>query len=90
MKRIWEWCRDNRHKPVGEQHKTLCAKLRGHYQYFGIRCNYRALEQVFELTRKAWRRWLGRRHRNGCLSAEKFEEITATFPLPLPRIIHNV
>jgi hypothetical protein len=33
----------------------LCQKLRGHYQYFGIRSNYRALERIYEATRQAWR-----------------------------------
>jgi group II intron reverse transcriptase/maturase len=30
MKRIWQWCKDNLHEPIGEQYKMLCSKLRGH------------------------------------------------------------
>jgi group II intron reverse transcriptase/maturase len=30
LKAIAEWCQENRHLPVGEQQKTLNAKLRGH------------------------------------------------------------
>jgi RNA-directed DNA polymerase len=33
MKGIWTWCRENRHEPLPEQYRTLCAKLRGYYQY---------------------------------------------------------
>ena len=40
MKGIWTWCRDHRHAPLTEQHRTLSAKLRGYYQYHGIRGNY--------------------------------------------------
>jgi hypothetical protein len=29
---IWQWCRDNRHRPLEEDRRILCAKLRGHYQ----------------------------------------------------------
>ena len=36
---FWRWCRDNRHRPLQEQYAILCAKLRGYYQYYGIRCN---------------------------------------------------
>ncbi len=90
MKLLWRWCHYNRHLRITEQYRTLCSKLRGHYQYYGIRCNMRMLEQVYQLVRRAWRRWLGRRHRSGHISAEKFKStIEKTFPLPRPRIVHN-
>ncbi len=90
MKLLWRWCHYNRHLRITEQYRTLCSKLRGHYQYYGIRCNMRMLEQVYQLVRRAWRRWLGRRHRSGHISAEKFKStIEKTFPLPCPRIVHN-
>lgn len=91
MKLLWRWCQYNRHMPISEQYKKLCSKLRGHYQYYGIRCNYRMLERVYFLVRRAWRRWLGRRHRSGYISVEKFKStIEATFPLPRPRIVHHI
>jgi len=89
MKGLWEWCRENRHKPLKEQHGDLCAKLRGYYQYFGVRGNYKPLEVVFEYAGKAWRYWLSRRSHKGGISWLKFEKIRAAFPLPIPRIIHN-
>jgi len=33
MKASWTWCRDNRHAPLHEQYRTVCAKLRGSYHY---------------------------------------------------------
>jgi group II intron reverse transcriptase/maturase len=33
IQRISEWCRRNRHRPMVEQWKELCAKVRGHYLY---------------------------------------------------------
>ena len=79
MKRLWQWCKENRHEPIKEQHQMLCSKLRGFYQYFGVRSNYKALEVVFEFAEEAWRRWLGRRHREGYISAEKFKRICEAF-----------
>lgn len=35
----WRWCRDNRPRPLQEQYALRCAKLRGDYQYYGLRCN---------------------------------------------------
>jgi group II intron reverse transcriptase/maturase len=88
-KGIWEWCKDNRHEPLKEQHRDLCAKLRGYYQYYGVRGNYKPLEVVFEFTEKAWRYWLSHRSHKGGISWAKFEKIRATFALPTPRIVHN-
>jgi group II intron reverse transcriptase/maturase len=90
MKAIWEWCRENLHEPMKEQHKTLSSKLRGYYQYYGIRGNFKMLEVVFEHTERAWRKWLGRRCSKGFVTAEEFHEhYRKVFPLPKPRIIHN-
>ncbi|MEA3417090.1 MAG: hypothetical protein U9R02_13230 [Thermodesulfobacteriota bacterium] len=33
---------------------------------------------------------LGRRHRDGCISCEKFKRILEMAPLPLPKIVHNI
>jgi len=90
LKGIWGWCRDNRHEPLKDQHFDLSSKLRGYYQYYGVRGNFKVLEVVFEFTEKAWRFWLSRRSRKGGISWAKFEKIRASFPFPKPRIIHNI
>jgi RNA-directed DNA polymerase len=91
MKAIWTWCRENRHEPLNEQYRTLCAKLRGYYQYDGIRGNFKRLEVVFEPTERAWRYWLSRRSHKGHINWQKFEgSLRHKLPLPKPRIIHNI
>lgn len=90
IKGIWEWCRDNRHAPLQEQYTALSQKLRGYYQYYGVRGNYKVLEVVYEFTEKAWRFWLIRRSRKGGISWSKFEKLRRSFPFPKPRIIHNI
>ncbi len=90
IKELWDWCMKNRHMPLKEQYEELCTKLRGYYQYFGVRSNLRALETVRECAVRAWRFWLSRRSHKGGISWEKFEKIKSDFPLPLPRIVHNI
>jgi RNA-directed DNA polymerase len=87
MRRIWVWCRENLHEPIEEQYMTICSKLRGHYQYYGVRCNYESLEKVYRHTNRAWRRWLSRRSSKGKVT---FEDLHKSHPLPLPRIVHNI
>ena len=89
MIHIWRWCKENLHMKITEQVKTLRAKLLGHYQYYGIRGNYKMLEVYYEYLLYAWKRWLGRRTRGGYLSQEKFDRILETYKLPKPRIVHS-
>jgi len=90
MKAFWQWCRWNRHEPITKQYKKLCQKLRGYYQYYAIRGNYRALDRVYRFVLRAWRYWLRRRDRKKSLPWEKYEKVQKLFPLPRPRIIHTV
>jgi len=87
MKMLWQWCKAYRHDPINEQHSILCSKLRGFYQYYGVRSNYKALETIFEYSEKAWRFWLSRRSHKGIVW---YEELRSKYPFPKPRIVHNI
>jgi len=89
MKALWLWCRENMHRPIVEQHKTLCRKLRGHYQYYGLRTNGEMMQRVYSYARYAWRHWLSRRDRKHNITWEMFEKLMEKLPLPASRIIHN-
>jgi group II intron reverse transcriptase/maturase len=90
IKAIWQWCKENRHLPLAEQYRMLCLKLRGHYQYYGLRSNYHQLEAVYQQALKGWWYWLNRRSRQRNLLWDKFKQILTSFPLPRPRIIHAI
>jgi group II intron reverse transcriptase/maturase len=90
QKSFWHWCRDNRHLPLAEQYAALCQKLRGFYQYAGIRGNYRAMESVLEALRRSWRYWLSRRSHKSAVPWDQFEKLLERCPLPRPRIIHSI
>jgi group II intron reverse transcriptase/maturase len=88
--RIAEWCRQFRHRPIPEQHRTLGQKLRGHFAYYGITGNCAALQRFrYEVTR-VWRTWLSRRHRRGRVSWEQFSDLLARWPLPPAVVVHSV
>ena len=87
---LWKWCRTHRHLPMNEQYRTLCQKLRGHYQYFGIRGNIRMLGKVYRQAEKAWRYWLSRRSQKSVIPWERFKFFQEIFPLPQPKIVHSI
>ncbi len=90
MRNLYLYCRNNKHEPVKEQFRQLSAKLHGLYNYYGIRCNYRALWMLYQQVRDSWRRWLGRRSRDGYISWDKFEKFLNIWKLPRPRITKMV
>ena len=89
-KSLWQWCRNNRHRPLKEQHRILCHKLRGHFQYYAIRGNSWSLETIFRHAKKAWRYWLSHRSQKSYIPWEMFERLLMTYPLPRPRILHGI
>ena len=89
-KSLWQWCRDHRHTPLPVQYRMLCQKLQGHFQYYGIRGNYRMLENILQHTEKAWRYWLSRRSHKSAIPWGQFSKLKEAFPLPIPRIVHNI
>lgn len=86
LRDISEWCRANRHEKVFWQHRKLSEKLKGHYAYFGRRCNSPAMERFRYQVCKIWRYWLRRRSQQRHLSWKQFYERLTKTPLPSPRI----
>lgn len=69
--------------------KTLQAKLRGHFQYYGVSENYDGIDQFYRFTVKVVRKWLNRRSQKRKMSWEKFNAYLEHYPLPLPKIAHS-
>jgi len=83
------WCKRARHWPVPDQARLLRAKLRGHYNYYGITGNWRSITIFYRETRRLWRRWLSRRSQRAYLTWKAFEGLLARHPLPPPRVVHD-
>ena len=83
VKSIWRWCRINRPEPLEEQHKMLCIKLRGHYQYYAVNHNYQAPNDVWHHSKGAWHHWLSKRCSKGILLWDNFEGVINEVPIAL-------
>jgi group II intron reverse transcriptase/maturase len=89
LRRVNTWCREHRHDAVKEQRAELSRKLQGHYAYYGVTGNYRALSRYSDEVRRIWQKWLSRRNNRG-LNWERMGAILEVFALPRPRIVHSV
>lgn len=76
-----------RHLPVKEQVINLNRVLRGHYAYYGIGGNFRALVKVYRNVERYWRKMLGSRNREGRVTWEVFLKIKTRYPLQQPKLV---
>lgn len=76
------------HQPIAETGPWLHAVLLGHYQYYGVPRNLRALSAFRHHILILWRRMLRRRsHKNRHVTWTYMERLAAKW-LPPPRITH--
>ena len=90
LARIAQWCRLHRHRPLGEQQRALNQKLRGHYAYYGITNNGRALYRFREAVVLLWRKWLSRRGSGGVRPWTFITRLFQRYPLAPVVIVHSV
>ena len=86
QKSRWQWCRDQRPTPRQAQDRILGQKLRGHYQYDGLRGHYPPLDQLYEPAVPAGRSWLSRRSHQRALPWAQFDRLHDRVPLPVPSL----
>jgi len=77
-----------RHHKVADQHVWLNSVLRGHYQYYGVPGNFRALALFYRRVRRRWHQVLQRRSQRATWTDDRRARFDATFPLLRPRITH--
>ena len=90
LARVKEWCKVNRHRPIGEQQQALAQKLRGHYGYYGITGNSWQLAKFRQEVVRLWRKWLSRRSQKSRMNWETFSRLLKRYPLPAPIAIHSI
>jgi group II intron reverse transcriptase/maturase len=87
--RVWLKAVRNR-LPVQEWWPVLRAKLRGHYQYYGVSGNMRGITRFYRHTLRQTLKWLNRRSQRKSFSWEGFLAYLGHYPLPTPRIVYNL
>jgi len=76
--------------PVKAWWPILAAKLRGHYQYYGVSGNMPSLQRYYCLAMRLALKWLNRRSQRSSFNWAGFYEYLKHYPLPKPRIVHNL
>ena len=69
--------------------KILIAKLRGHFQYYGVSENYNGIVRFYKFTIKMVRKGMNRRSQKRKMSWDRFTKYFEHYPLPKPKIVHS-
>ena len=89
LTRLQDQMRRMRHSSIQEQVNHLNQMLRGHYAYYGVAGNLRALLRVHRAVEHYWRKMLSSRSWHGTVRWEQFQRIKGQFPLLRPKLHYS-
>ena len=78
------WFHHQLSTPIGETWQVLNAKLRGHYQYYGVNDNWPLLMAFRSKVRRMAKRHLSRRSQNSYVNWDDFRQLEELHPLASP------
>jgi group II intron reverse transcriptase/maturase len=90
LDKIQDWIKKNRHKNLKELMTKLNAKLRGHYNYYGIMFNSKGINRYYELVKRILHKWLNRRGGKLVWDWERYVKLINVWsPMLKPRLYHS-
>ncbi len=82
------WCNKHCRLPKALLFATLNRKLRGYWNYYGIRGNSESMSDYFYQVKSILLKWLNRRSQKRSYNWTGFKALLKDFPLAKPRICH--
>lgn len=86
LRALSQWMSQVRHMPVAVQAAILRSKLRGHFQYYGLRGNGAGISRFLYEATRLWKKWLSRRSQRARLNWDAFKRLLRRHPLPPARV----
>lgn len=95
VQRIKDWIKKKRHLPKHTFFGTLNRKLKGHYNYYYVKGNSRAVWSFYSQAIEQAFKWLNRRSQRKSYNWEAFRNVMRFMSVPVPRVtekkgLHNV
>jgi len=81
-----QWIKENRHKPMAKLMRIVSSKLRGYWNYYGVRGNMKSLSQVNHECKRLLFKWLNRRSQRRSYTWEGFIDMLKHYRIPRPCI----
>ena len=91
IQKFEEWIKEARHRfPTKELWKRAAARLRGHYNYYGVSLNGKAIGRFYFSCISAMFKWLNRRSQKKSFTWQQFVRKLMFNPLPKPPLGHEL
>ena len=91
LKRVTAWIRMmHSRRRLMAIWRVFCAKVRGHFRYYGVSFNTRALAVFVHQATRILYKWLNRRSQRRSFNWTTFAQFIAANPLPRPVIYHSL
>jgi group II intron reverse transcriptase/maturase len=87
LKHFKEWCQGSRSLRLPELFKLLNAKLRGHYNYYGVNGNILSLKQYYYRVTLLLLKYLNRRSQRRSYNWAGFNQLIEQFGIEKPHIV---
>jgi hypothetical protein len=86
-----DWIKTNRNRlKLDDIWKLSAAKLRGHYQYYGVHTNRPKLNHFYYAVIGNLYKWLNRRSQRKSFTWEGFAKRLMHYPLPIPPMVESM
>jgi RNA-directed DNA polymerase len=86
LKALGSWCKENRNKRIRKIVDMVNSKLRGYFNYYGIRGNSRKINKFYNIAVKTLYKWLNRRSQKRSFNFEEFNRRMNCCELVKPRV----
>jgi RNA-directed DNA polymerase len=81
-----QWCKQNRNVRLNVLFPQLNRKLRGYYNYYGVKGNAVGIQEFHSRAMKILLKWLNRRSQRRSFNWQGFKDLLDHFNVPRPRI----
>ena len=82
-----EWVREFRHSRVEALMQEVSRKLRGYWNYYGVRGNAESLSRFYDQCQRLLFKWLNRRSQRRSYTWKEFDALLRKHAIPTPRIV---
>lgn len=82
-----EWVKEFRHSRVTTLLQEVSRKLRGYWNYYGVRGNAQSMSRFYDQCQRLLFKWLNRRSQRRSCTWKEFDALLRRHAVPIPHIV---
>ena len=91
LSNVNQWCKRYRNEyRLSVLWPKICAKLRGHVQYYGVSNNQKSVERFLRKAIIYFVKWLNRRSQMRSMTYKQFKNYMRLYPPPRAAVVHRL